>query len=73
LPVPSRGVWLQVYGQQILENFSKITQAYCQQQPWQPAKKVAIKNSKQEVAATQIYLAMTRTKISVLLLQILQV
>jgi hypothetical protein len=35
-------VWLQVYGQQILENFSKISQVYCQQQPWQPTKKVKI-------------------------------
>jgi len=35
-------VWLQVYGQQTLENFSKITQVYCQQQPWQPVKKVKI-------------------------------
>jgi hypothetical protein len=55
-------VWLQVYGQQILENFSKITQVYCQQQPWQPAKKVAIKNSKQEVAATQTYLGYDKNK-----------
>jgi hypothetical protein len=28
------------YGRQILENFSKITQEYWQQQPWQPAKEV---------------------------------
>jgi hypothetical protein len=69
-PVPSRGVWLQVYGQQTLENFSKITQVYCQQQPWQPVKKVAIKIQSKNWQLHRLILAMTRTKISVLLFQI---
>jgi para-aminobenzoate synthetase len=50
------------YGRQILENFSKITQEYWQQQPWQPAKEVAMKNSKQEVPAAQTYLGNDKNK-----------